>query len=170
MNIWARSMKREELAQWAEVVASVAIIATLLVLVLEVRTSTQAIERQAALDSAASISTPFFGDPDIAKTAAAIRAVDGANEMHTKFMERYEITAEQAIKWDRHLGLVWLNFQASFEAFGPSPELRRQVASLLENPDIQIFWDYRYATFTDGFTEFIEEVKGELPASTSEDR
>lgn len=136
-------MKRDELAQWAELVASVAIIATLIVLVFEVQGNTAALERQAMLDRANAIGSPFFEDPRLASASAKVRAVDGANPVQSALSERYGLTDDEALVWARHLAVIWEGINADFEFFGDTPELRSYVNQLLMSEDVAFVWDYR---------------------------
>lgn len=152
-------MKNEQWAQWLEVVASGAIIVTLIILVIEVQTNTAAVERQAAYERALTVSTPFFEDPDLAESFVKILSVDGAVPMHESFIERYQLTPEQAIKWERHLLLFWNGVEADLQAFGRSDDLVAMVRGLVCIPDHKIFWDQGYTYFSVEFRNFIEEMR-----------
>ena len=125
---------------------------TLIILVIEVQTNTAAIERQAAYERALTVSNPFVEDPDLAESFAKILAIDGPAQMHETFVDRYQLTLEQAIKWERHLLQFWNGLEADLEAL---------VREFLCLPDHATFWDQGYTYFSADFRDFIEEVRRE---------
>lgn len=133
-------MKLQQWAHWSEIVASVAVVVTLVILVREVRGNTLALERQADLDRAAALTTPFFSASRLASVLARIKSVDGADPLPQAFMDRYGLTPEDAILWERHLWLVWLQHEADFERSGPSPKLEAWIGAALDTPDNVLYW------------------------------
>ena len=133
-------MKSEQWAQWAEVIASAAIIATLVVLIWEVRGNTTALERRALLDRANAITSPFFLDPRLASASEKVRAVDGPNQIQAAFIDRYQHTEAEALVWARHLDLIWRGIFADFQTLGETPRLRAYLCGLLQSPDFALHW------------------------------
>lgn len=155
-------MKLEKWAQWAEIVASAAVIVTLVVLVGEVRGNTLALERQADLDRATALNTPFFYAPELASVLARIKAVDGQDPLPQALMDRYELTAEEAILWERHLWQVWLQHEADFERGGPSSKLDGWIAAALATPDNLLYWQVmgrgsgaEFRAYVDGIARYV---------------
>lgn len=150
-------MKLEKFAQWAEIVASVAVILSLVFLIREVQDNTRAIERQADLDRAAALTAPFFEAPELAAVLDKIKGVDGADALPAALVERYGLTSAEAILWERHLWALWLGFQADFERSGPTGELASWVYSAMQTPDNQLYWELMKPAHT-GFVAFVEGV------------
>jgi hypothetical protein len=152
--------KSAQLAQWLEVVGSVAIISTLVVLVMEVRGNTAALERQVMMDRAVALNTPFFQDPRLAAASAKIRAVDGPNRVQKALSDRYQLTEDEALVWSRHLGLIFQGIRADFELLGDTPQLRSYVYGLLSSGDVALAWDEASGVNgSEAFTAFVESAR-----------
>ena len=151
-------MKLEQWAHWAEIIASIGVVVTLVVLVQEVRYNTLALERQADLDRAAALAEPFFEAPELASVLAKIKAVDGEDAFPDALIERYGLTPAEAILWDRHLRRVWLEHEADFDRSGPTPELAAWIRGTLSSPDNQLYWEIRGPSSGAGFRAFVAEV------------
>ena len=134
-------MKVERWAHWAEIIASLAVVVSLVILVQEVRRNTAAIERQAVLDRATAVNGPFMEESPLPAIIAKIKAVDGADEIDSAFVDRYDLSYEEAVRWTRHLSLIWQALEADFLARGVSPESERMIKSLLAAPDNQLLWE-----------------------------
>jgi hypothetical protein len=107
-------MNTQAWAQRAEIVASCAVVVTLVFVILEIRSNTAAIERRATLDRATSLSAPFFMSPDMPAILAKVKAVDGLDPELQAFADRYNLSAEESILWTRHLGEIWEGLQADY--------------------------------------------------------
>jgi hypothetical protein len=149
---------------WAEITASLAVVVTVVLLVQEFRGNTEAIERQAALDRATTISSPFFVNPQLPVVLAKIKAVDGSDPIPQAFVERYDLTPEEAILWERHLAHIWLGLEADYSLNGESRELEAAIRELLTHPDNQVYW--KHATITGGwhqgntdFTKYVDHLR-----------
>jgi hypothetical protein len=130
--------------QWAAVAGNVAVVATLLMLIVEVRGNSELIERQAALDRYSRIVEPYLVTDGIADTYARIKSQDGAEEPHVRaLMDRYELSATEAVRWVRHLELIWAGLEADYRYRGTSELLERQMRALLQYPDQRLFWESR---------------------------
>jgi len=105
-------MTLEKWAHWAEIVSSIAVVATLLFLVQEIRGNTQALERQITMDRVSAVNTPFFTAPELASVIVKIKAVDGALPGPKAYAERYGLTPEEVV--DRLESLVRERMSAEF--------------------------------------------------------
>jgi hypothetical protein len=147
----------------AEAAGLVAIIASLVVLIVEVRENTLAVGRQTAIDRVAAATAPFF-ESDLASILVKIKAVDatGASYLAT-YMDVYDLSHEEAILWDRHLWYVWGVLEAEYAADGASEELDNQISILLINRDNQIYVEgvinFR---FSSEFREYVAELQKNL--------
>ena len=155
-------MKLQEWANWSEIVASIAVIVTLVFLAQEVRNNTLALERQADLDRASALSDPFFEAPELAGVLAKIKAVDGEDPLPRALEERYGLTPEEAILWERHLRLVWLEHEADFSRTGPTPELEAWIAGTLAVPDNRLYWETMGVHSGPDFRAFVDGVAARL--------
>ena len=133
-------MRLEKWAHWAEVVSSVAVVATLLFLIQEVRGNTRALERQITLDRVSTVNNPFFSAPELASVLVKIKAVNGTLPGEQAFMDRYGLSPEEAVLWDRHLTLLWMGLEADYQ-YGNTPGVvEAWVSDLLKNEDNRLYW------------------------------
>jgi hypothetical protein len=154
-------MKIEMVSSWGELLASVAVVVTLVVLVFEVRATNTALERQAAIDRTAALTAPFFEDPLLGEILGKIKAVDGGDPVPVELMERYDLSYAEASVWERHLWAVWAGLEADFMLRGDEPEIRTRVGILKGTPDNRIYLETaldldRYKT---SFVEYVRSVE-----------
>lgn len=145
-------------AQWAEIIASVAIVISLVFLILEVRYNTALLERQAVLDRTEAFNSPFLGDTVMPSILTRIKAVDGFEAMEQALVERYDLTYQEAVLWVRHLAVLWTVLEADYRVNGRTPALEGVAWSLLGSPDNQLYWDHGAPQVTSG--EFRGYVAG----------
>jgi hypothetical protein len=155
-------MKMERWTQWAEIAASLAVVVSLVFLIQQVRYNTAVLERQAVMDNAAAVNAPFVDESPLASIMAKIKAVDGPDEGVSALVDRYDLSYEEAVRWSRHLSLIWIGLEADFMASGPTPRLERGTRGLLQSKDHQVFWEFGAPQVAD--EEFREYARGFLPA------
>lgn len=155
-------MRLQEWAQGAEIVASIGVVVTLVILVQEIQWNTRALERQSDLDRAEALTTPYFEAPELAAVLAKIKTVDGHDPVPQAFMDRYGLTPEEAILWERHLWLVWLDHEAEFERSGPSPKLEAWIRGALASPDNRTYWDVARLSSGPEFRAFVDRLATEV--------
>ena len=153
-------MKLDRWARVVEIAANVAIVATLAFLVLEVRGNTRVLERQSILDRSNAIAMPLLISPQLPSILAKIKKTDGQHPTYQAFIDRYDLTPEESIQWERHLFLIWFGLEADFRNTGESPELEGAVRGLLAYPDNQIYWENLDWHLEPQFAEFVERVRG----------
>ena len=145
----------ESLGNLGEFIGSIAVLASLIYLALQVRQATKWQRHAAALDRATSLTSPFFSSSELPAVLAKIMAVDGLHPMAKAMVERYDLTPEEAILWQRHLGLVWMGIEADYSLSGESRELKNTIRTLITFPDNQVYWEHN-----DSGSDFREYVKG----------
>lgn len=156
-------MKVERWTQWAEIAASVAVIVSLVFLIQEVRYNTAAMERQAVMDQAAAVNAPFVEESPLPSIMAKIKAVDGPDPAVSAFVDRYDLSYEEAVRWIRHLSLIWIGLEADFVASGPTARLERTTQGLLQGEDNRLFWEVGAPQVGD--RDFREYVRSFLSAN-----
>jgi hypothetical protein len=133
-------VKLKELAQWAEIIASVAVVVSLVVLIVEIRDNTRAIEGESIKDRSALLNDPFVNSALNPSILAKIKKVDGWEPLEATFTERYGLTYEEAAIWARNLSMMWTGYEAQFISDGPTPELIETMQLLLQMPDNKMYW------------------------------
>ena len=154
-------MKLERWAHWAEIVSSFAMVATLIFLIQEVRGNTQALDRQITLDRVSAVNAPFFSAPELASVLARIKAVDGALPGPQAYAERYGLTSEEAILWDRHLTLLWMGLEADFRYRGSSATVEAWVRDLLSSGDNRLYWQANRSWHGPDFRALVDRIAEE---------
>ena len=124
-------MTIEAVGSIGELIAAIATVATLFYLAVQIRHSTEVTHRQAALDRAATLTSPFFASSELAVVLSKIQARDGLAPGPQALVDRYDLTPAEAILWERHLALVWSGLEADYAQSGESQELDSTVRNLL---------------------------------------
>jgi len=153
-------MKINKASAWAELLSSIAVVVTLVVLVFEVRATNVALERQAAMDRVSGFTDAFFEAPVLADVLAKIKAVDGTDPIADELMARYGLTSPEAIIWGRHLWVVWSGIEADFMIRGDQPEIRSMVAILKASPDNEIYLQILdYGRHEESFVDYVNAIE-----------
>ena len=151
-------MKLQDWAHWAEICASVGVIATLLFLIFEVRETTLTIEKQVISDRAAALNAPFLGESELPSILEKIKAVDGPESMEYALMERYGLTHSEASIWARYQGQVWSGLESEYVRNGDTEILRERIQHLDSFPDIRLVLRHLKQVSPE-FLAYIEEVR-----------
>lgn len=157
-------MKKEHWTQWVEIAASLAVVVSLVFLIQQVRYNTAVMERQAVMDNAAAVNAAFVDESPLASIMSKIKAVDGPDEGVSAFVDRYDLSYEEAVRWSRHLSLIWIGLEADFMAGGSSTRLERTTRGLLQSKDHQLFWEFGAPQVAD--EDFRRYARSFLPASS----
>jgi len=155
-------MKTEKLAHWAESISCCVVVVTLIFLIIEVQRNTNALERQADMERSAVFNDPFFEAPELASVLAKIKVVDGPEGVPLALSERYGLTMDEAILWDRHLWQVWSGLEADFYRIGASSEVGGTIQILLQFPDQQLYWSEAGQYHKPEFKSFVDSIAGEV--------
>jgi len=133
-------MRLKEWVPAAEIVTSLAVVITLIVLILEIRQSNEIQDRQMRADRISILNDPYLTSPGLAKVYAKVKAVDGLEPVAEAFIDRYSLTAEEAVLWSRLVQSVWLTWHSQFLFAGPSDALEKDIRNLFHYPDVQIVY------------------------------
>jgi hypothetical protein len=144
--------------QRIEIVASISVVITLILLVIEVRGNTKALERQVLLDRASSVAIPFMEGPELLEAFEKVKVVDGWGALETELMERYGLEPAQAVAWMFFLYKIWHGLEADYYYSGPSDELVGSIDGLLQFPDDRLYWSHQASEFLPEFRAYVESV------------
>ena len=90
----------ENLGNLGEFIGSIAVLASLIYLALQVRQAAKWQRHGAALNRATALTSPFFESSELPAILAKIMAVDGLQPMAKALVERYDLTpASDCIGW-----------------------------------------------------------------------
>lgn len=154
--------KIQEFALVAEIVAAIAIVASLLFLANEVRENTRAMEAQFVRDRSEAIASPFLDTARLPKILEKIKAIDGIEPLEQAYMDRYELTHEEASIWTRYQDTLWKGLQAEYVVTGATPELEAYIKDLLMYPDVDLSWEQRWGVSNTEFIAYVEQLQNEL--------
>lgn len=155
------SSRLEQWSHWAEIVASVAIVVSLVFLIQEVRYNSSIMERQAVLDRTEAFNAPFFQESPLPAILTKVKEVDGYDAIELAFVERYDLTYQEATLWVRHLSVLWAVLEADYRVGGLTPELTAMVQGLLATDDNRLFWEQGAPLVTSGgFRAYVDGVRG----------
>ena len=152
-------MTLEKSAHLAEIIGSVAIVVTLVILVFEVRGNTEVLQRQINLDRASASNTVLMDSPYLPGILAKIKLVD-VDEVEPAvqaFMDRYNLTFEESDRWVRFLRQYWLGIQADF-LVGERGTSRDAVRALA-NSDQALFWENATYSFDEEFVKYVNGLE-----------
>jgi len=134
-------MKTQEWAARAEIVASLAVILTLVFVIYELRQNTLAIERQTGLERVARMNEPYLSLPELRAVHAKIKDKDGQEEIVQAFIDEYELTHDEALLWARYLQRVFAGLATDYELEGPSRQVEAMTWGMVNVPDGRLYWD-----------------------------
>jgi hypothetical protein len=154
-------MKMQKWVDLAEITASVGVIITLIILILDVRENTRALERQVHVERVSRLVAPYLENDAIPRVYARIKAVDGEDALVQAYADRYDLTIEDAVRWRSHLDQLWTTIEADFLFSGESEALDTLVADLLVYPDEQLYWEHSRPMFTKEFVVYLEAFSQE---------
>lgn len=161
-------MSRSRLPVFVEVLTGISIVVSLVLVAMEVRANTKAIERQIRVDRAQAMALPVLESAPLREAYGIIKNRDGWEPEVSAFMEAYGLSPEQAIAWTRFLHRMWLETEADFEYMGPDPELLISVVGSLTFPDNRLFWEAAADAFTPEFRAFVGEAWALVPPGQPE--
>jgi hypothetical protein len=156
-------MESKKVRDWLEIGATFAVLAGLLLVVQEIRVNTKAVALQAAIDTSAALTDPFFQSAELHSASQKIHDIDGAYAPEAALIQRYDLSPEEAIVWSRHLLQIWILLEATYE-FQDKETAIRHARVLLLAPDNRAFVE-NYAYFDAEFEQILRGLISELDDS-----
>jgi len=154
-----RATKLENWAHLAEILASVAVVITLIVLVHEVASSTESQERQMQLDRFMNYTDTFLGSSQLAEVYAKVKEVDGLEPLASAYAERYDLSPAEAVLWSRQVQRGLFIWHSDFLFAGPSEALERELAFIPTYPDLLLAYQINEDNLlSPEFIEYVDEV------------
>lgn len=155
-------MKTIQLRTWvdiAEITASLAVVVTLVILIVQIREAGLIEQRESAIRAAEWDAAVFLQSDVLAEALTKIKAVDGIEEGIQELMDRYDMSYEQAAAWNRYLVLNWAGVQADYLYHGRSKELDQRILHNLQWPDqailIRPVFGQTWSPFHPDFNDYV---------------
>lgn len=149
----------------AEICASLAVVATLGLLVVQISQSNDLERRQSVMRQAQWDAQMFLLSDDLPNILGKIKAVDGYDLQ--LFMDKYELSYAEAAEWNRWLLLMWRGMELDYMMNGPSEQFERTIRNTAAWPDQQLFVQGAFfpgsSFFSDRFTDYVLSSMEEMP-------
>ena len=143
----------------AEIAASLAVVATLGILIMQINQSNKIEQAQSAVRQAQWDAQLFLISDDLPNILSKIKAVDG-NDLQL-WMENYDLTYAEAASWVRWLTLLWRGLETDYRLNGPSERLRRAIGGSAAWPDQELYMRGAFSPETTYFDrDFAAYVRG----------
>jgi hypothetical protein len=107
-------MSKRTLVDWLEISTSLAVLIGLVLVIMEIRVNTNAVNRQAAVDRSVALTEPFFYSEVIRSADEKVRAVDGSADYRVALADRYDLTQAESLAWSRHLMQLWVMIEGDY--------------------------------------------------------
>jgi hypothetical protein len=148
--------------KWMELITSAAIIVSLIVLIVEVRTNTHALERQSRMDYLSGINQPYIDDVSMGRVLAKVKAVDGREENVSAFMAAYDLDEVEAAAWTRHLYNIWGGIEADY-LYADSDQVESTILAVF--PDTRLYWKINRDWHSPKFVALVDRLMREADAA-----
>ena len=156
-------MDTDRLNRWLTLVANLGVIVGIVILAIEIRQNTATQELQMRMDRISGVMDPFFESPELLGVWAKVKAIDGLEPVAQKYMDRYQLTPEEAALWSRLVHRDWYVMQAQFITEGPSEDIERTIAHYYDlYPDFRIVFEANEdSALSDEFIEYVDSIVGD---------
>mgnify|MGYP001816494569 CR=1 FL=1 len=149
----------------AEITASLAVVATLGLLVVQINQSNDIEQRQSILRQAQWDAEMFLLSDELPSILSKIKAVDGYDLQ--PWMERYELSYAEAASWVRWLTLMWRGWELDYMTNGPSNGLEQAIRDTANWPDQKLYMQGVFFPetpfFSSQFTDYVLSATKEVP-------
>ena len=149
----------------AEIAASLAVVATLVILIVQISQSNEIEQRQSALRQAQWDAQMFLLSDELPSILSKIKAVDGHDLQ--PWMDHYALSYAEAASWNRWLTLMWRGLEIDYQLNGPSEQLNQSVHATARWPDQQLYVQGAFFSgatfFNDEFADYVRGLLKEVP-------
>lgn len=144
----------------AEITASLAVVATLVILILQIKESNDIEQAQAGLRQAQWDAQLFLTSGELPQILAKIKDVDGYDLQ--PWIERYDLSYAEAASWNRWLTLLWRGMEIDFLLLGPNARLDQTIRQAAHWPDQQLYLQGAFfpgtPLFNKDFAAYVREI------------
>ena len=149
-------MNWNAISAFGDIVAALAVIASLMYLARQIRESTEGQLRSMRNWHEDAVSGDLIGSSDLARILTKIKEVDGHSSLVEAMVERYDLSYEDANRWVRYLMRMWFGMHTDFK-FGASDDAGIQAAFYY--PDQALFWDHAKRAFSADFVAHVDSLR-----------
>lgn len=147
----------------AEITASLAVVATLVILIVQINESNEIERAQAGLRQAHWDAQMFLMSDELPNILAKIKDVDGYDLQ--PWMERYDLSYAEAASWNRWLTLLWRGMEVDFQLLGPNEQLDQLIRLSANWPDQQLYMQGAFHQetqfFSEDFADYVRELSSD---------
>lgn len=150
----------------AEITASIAVVVTLILLILQMRESDELERVQNSVRMAQWDAQVFLQSDQLPGILAKIETARNPNHL-IEFRNRYDLSVEEAGIWNRWLLLLWKGLEAEYISAGPSDRLAIRIHTMARYEDQRMLIVPWVASsnplFIGEFTRYVASLIGGLP-------
>ena len=112
------------------------------------------------LDQQAAFNDPYVASPEYARILAKVKAVDGLEPNSQAYIDRYDLTVEEAATWARFNINIWSVYQSQFIFGGQTHALEKEIQGMFKYPDVMIIFNLNEDSFLGAeFVEYVESIR-----------
>jgi len=148
--------KLSDLAHLAEIVSGIAIVITIVLLIVEVRSNSELLQRQFELERVDR--SAIFDSQYLPGILEKIKSVDGVGRAVQAYMDRYDLTYVEADRWVRYMRQQWQAHEADFR-FGETAHLEDTIPALMSFPDQVLFYEVTRSNMDPAFVQFVDQFE-----------
>ena len=153
--------ERKNWLRYLDALVGISVVLSLIVLIIEVRGNSLALERQVYAERIAAVAAPLISEDQLLSAYRKVKSKDGWEPTIQSLMDEYGMEPEEAIAWSRMLLVIWRGLESDYLTLGDSEALRESVRNLLYFPDNRLYWKDNQPWFDEGFRAIVE---AEMPA------
>ncbi len=147
------------LQDWSDItqlIGNVAVIATLIVVIAQIRANTRAVNLERAEARLSKFTTPFYQSPHLLRISAKIDAVQGQGPATKELMETFDLSPEEANLWFRHLMDQWTTYEIEWRhgVLGHARGIKRSQRFL----DNRIFYKHLKLGRDPAFIRYVDSL------------
>ena len=145
-----------------EVLGSIAVLASLIYIAVQVRETKITANRASRIERNNAFSKTMLETPELSEIVAKINEVDGSDPFVSEMQETYGLTAAQAELYSRYLGTAWKMTETDFLTSIPVEAVEGAIIWLLRTPSAKRFIEIRGNLFSTSFMRLVDDLKSQV--------
>ena len=156
-----RNLKLKEWVSLAEIIGSIAVVASMIFLIGEVRNNTEATQRSNMIQLTTSPLTIYLNNPNIQDVIqkASVTKEALTTETVRRIQDEFELTFQEATLYARYIGYNWRIRESEFLYGNTVPTLfRKNIEFHLRRKIERIYWETNTVPYHSEFKDYIQDV------------
>lgn len=153
-------MSPEKINTWLSLLANFGVLIGIIFLAIEIQQNNNLLERDITLSQQDAVNGQFINSDYLPGIQKKIYEAEGIDGYDRRYIEEFNLTEEESIRWARYINQIWRQNEANWEALGGSDNICRSMAgNLNRRRDYQIYWENRKQAYIPRFVECIEAAR-----------